>query len=337
MIEGAARLRLAAAPAWPALAFFPSLFSFLPALPEKPAPRIAALFCQGRFFEAFSLSERPAGLDPFSAPRRLVRSGRAHWPIGDGRDRLGRALISGFFFFCLVALRFSVSFLPPSRLPSHPSFFSQRRPTSPGLRPKIAASPRRRLGRLGLARACVWGAAQVRVLLPLASACAVLVGRAADWQALRGRCAEEFDISLFDNGKNEGETAAPLRPSSPKAACDCWYNAAQRDRPRGSLGARESRINARRRKKTSTPFLPQRGPRGETSAGRARIFPLAVAKGKAPAAKNRFEQFLMQFLRRPFAGRPSVAAALLVDSAFLSRLCVIFARRFWRRAPFHVI
>ncbi len=29
------------------------------------------------------------------------------------------------------------------------------------------------------------------------------------------------EVSLFDNGKNEAETAAPLRPAPPKVACDC--------------------------------------------------------------------------------------------------------------------
>ena len=116
-------------------------------------------------------------------------------------------------------------------------------------------------------------------------------------RALAHRDDLDRHISLFDNGKNEGETAAPLRLAPPKAAWDCWYNAAQRDRPRGCLGARESRINARRRKnsKNSIPFLPQKGPSGETGAGRERIFPLAAAKAGAPAGKNRFGPFFALF------------------------------------------
>lgn len=65
--------------------------------------------------------------------------------------------------------------------------------------------------------------------------------------------------------------------------------------------------------KNSIPFLPQRGPRGETGAGRARIFPLAAAKAGAPAGKNRFGPFPMLFsAAHSPAGFPSRPLFLLI-------------------------
>ena len=63
MIEGAVRLRLAAAPAWLALAFFPSLFSFLPEPFSRLCPKNPRRESPPCFAKAVSL-----GFFTFRAP-----------------------------------------------------------------------------------------------------------------------------------------------------------------------------------------------------------------------------------------------------------------------------
>lgn len=94
--------------------FFLRFFSFLPApfsrlCPENPRRESPPCFAKAVSLGFFTFRAR-AGLDPFLAPASVVAKrprALAHW---DNHDRLGRALIFGFFFSVCSRSDFLLSF-----------------------------------------------------------------------------------------------------------------------------------------------------------------------------------------------------------------------------------